>query len=209
MITPTGAQIHRAYQECLAYFKRPGAIKTSVRSLKSGGKAEWFFDVDPLLNDPVGCRNATFLYVECLEKLARQQRVDCFASIEKAGGGTVGAIRLAGAVSIYSGIPNVVIRLDKKIVTEQIKLPPVDGRPGKEQLQGAKIVIITDHSTTATEILKAVQVVKRNGGEVTDVIAYSTIPSELRKQELEAQGINIHSLYELPRDARSVGIGIE
>lgn len=209
MITPPAAQIRTAYQECLAYFKNLPAFKSSVRSLKSGGKAQWFFDVDPLLNDPIGCRNATLLYVEWLEKLARQKRVDCFASIEKAGGGTVGAIRLAGAISIYSGIPNIVIRLNKKIASEQIKLPPVDGRPRKEQLQEAKVVIITDHTTTASEILNAARAIRRNGGEVTDVLAFSTRPGELRYQELEKEDIDFHSLYELPRDARAVGAEID
>ncbi len=194
MITPTACNIQTAHQGCLAYFKSPEAIKTSVRSLKSGGTAESFSDIDPLLNDPIGCRNATFLCVEWLERLARHQRIDCFASIEKAGGGTVGAIRLAGAISMYSGIPNIVIRPNKKIATEQIKLPPVEGRPGKDQLQGAKVVIITDHVTTATEILKATKVIEANGGKVTDVVAFTTRTDDLRQQDLETQGISLHSL---------------
>src|SRR3989304_3520405 len=96
MITPKAYQVRESYKGCMAYLRSPEAHKSSVRSLKSGGHAGTFFDIDPMLNDPIGCRDAAYVFVERLEKLARQQRVDCFASIEKAGGGTIGLIRSAG-----------------------------------------------------------------------------------------------------------------
>lgn len=206
MIIVKPSEVEAAYQQTIDYFNVPGAIKSSLRFFKSGGPEDYFFDIDYLLNDPVHCEAAVRLYVDLIQRIARQQRVDFLAFIEKptggqkASGGTVGAIRIAGAISMYSGIPNVTVRLAKHLPSERIKVPYDLGKPQVEQLTGTNVILVTDHCSKGRELIGSVDAIEANGGKVTDAVAYSMREDLVPWKDLEQKGIELHCIHRLKKE---------
>ena len=64
--------------------------------------------IDYLLNDPEKCKLILDVYSNGIRALQREKRIDVLAFIEKASGGTVGLLRLAGALSIETQITNII-----------------------------------------------------------------------------------------------------
>lgn len=216
MIIVKPSEVEAAYQQAIDYFNAPGAIKTSLRFLKSGGAEDYFFDIDYLLNDPVGCEAVVKLYVDLIQRIARQRRIDFLAFIEKptggqkASGGTVGAIRIAGAISIYSGIPNVTVRIAKPLPCDRIKVPYDFSKPQAEQLMGTNIILVTDHCSKGRELISSIDIIEANGGKVTDAVAYSVREDLAPWKDLEQKGIELHCIHRLKKErpkleATSVG----
>jgi orotate phosphoribosyltransferase len=168
-----------AYRHLRGYLADGESIKQSVHALRSGTVDKFFVDFDFVVNDPRRCQSAVDLFVAKLQQLVRRERVDGLAFLEKArdalvpSGGTVGAVRLAGAISIASGVPNFVIRMSKDIIAERIKLPHNTHAGNSALLTGASIVVITDHCSTGKELLSAIETISAHGGRVVGVIAYT------------------------------------
>jgi len=169
----------------------------------------YFVDFDVLINDPYRCEQIVRLYVLKIREINSKRPIDLLGFIEKYSGGTIGAIRIAGAISIFTRIPNVPIRLTKEIRFERVKIPPVIGKPTKGRFSGAKIVVVTDHVTTGGEVLNAIDAVRYNGGEVTDVIAFTARTDKVRLNDFAERGVRFHSLFKLPEDLHRIGIIIE
>ena len=206
MIIVRPNEIAEAYRQTLDYLVAPGAIKSSLRFFKSGTAEDYFFDVDYLLNDPVSCETVVRLYVDQIQKILRHHRVDFLAFIEKPtggpkpSGGTVGAIRLAGAISIYSGVPNVIIRLVKNQPCDKIKVPYDFGKPQFEQLTGTNVILVTDHISKGREVFNSIDAIEANGGRVTDVVAFSVRDDLAPWKALEQKTIQLHCIHRLTRE---------
>jgi orotate phosphoribosyltransferase len=203
MIILNTGEVEAAYQRTLTYFKAPGAIKSSLHLFKSGKSDPYFFDIDYLINDSVSCEAAVLLFVHLIQNVARQHRVDFLAFIEKPtggqkpSGGSVGAIRLAAAISIYSGIPNVTVRIAKHLASEKVKLQYDLNKPQDEQLAGANVIVVTDHCSKGRELISAIEAIEENGGRVTDAVAY-TIREDLAPwKELDQKGVEFHFFHRL------------
>lgn len=203
MIILKPVEVEAAYQQTLTYFEAPGAIKSSLHLFKSGKSEGYFFDIDYLFNDPVSCEAAVRLYVHLIQNIARRHRVDFLAFIEKPtggqkpSGGSVGAIRLAAAISIYSGIPNVAVRLSKLLSSEKVKLPNILNKPQNERLAGANVIVVTDHCSQGRELISSIEAIEENGGKVTDAVAYSIREDLVPWSELEQKGVELHSVQRL------------
>lgn len=189
-------------------FKVQGVIKKSIRLFRMGLSEPYYVDFDVLINDPYTCEQIVRLYATKIMEITRERSIDLLGFIEKYSGGTIGAIRIAGAISIYTRIPNVPIRLTKEIRFERVKIPPIIGKPRKGRLSGTKVVIITDHSTTGGEVLNAIDAIEYNGGNVTDVIAFSVRTDAIKLKDFDDKGVAFHSLYNLPEDLRKIGLDL-
>ena len=92
--------------------------------------------------------------------------MDYIAFLEKRAN-TTGALTLAGAISINTGIPSLIVRLRKDIPRERIKFPR---EAGDEPLKDANVILLTDYATTGKELQPAVKAVKNLGGKVIGVV---------------------------------------
>jgi len=189
-------------------FKVPGVIKKSIRLFRMGLSEPYYVDFDVLINDPYICEQIVRLYAIKIMEISRERPIELLGFIEKYSGGTIGAIRIAGAISIYTRIPNVPIRLTKEIGFERVKIPPIIGKPRKGRLSGIKVAIITDHSTTGGEVLNAIDAVEYNGGNVTDVIAFSVRTDAIKLEDFNKKGVVFHSLYKLPEDLQKIELDL-
>lgn len=111
------------YERAKEFFKTPQAIKRSVRLYRSGLRERYYVDFDLLVVDPNRCETIAKLYAKEIERIAKATPIDLLGFVEKSSGGTTGAIKLAGLLSVYTGIPNVVVRLGKELRFERVKIP--------------------------------------------------------------------------------------
>ncbi|MGA2625483.1 MAG: hypothetical protein ABSF63_00290 [Candidatus Bathyarchaeia archaeon] len=189
-------------EEVRGYFEAPGVIKRSLHLYRAGLEGPYYVDFDAMANDPLKCRHLVSLYAREIEKVSLARPMDYLGFIEKGSGGTIGALRLAAAISIATGIPNIPIRLTKEIRTETVKVGEAPFKKGR--LTDRNIAIVTDHCTTGREILAAVDSVLYNGGSVTDVLAFSYVPDRLHVEDFQARNIVFHSIFKVPQDLPEV-----
>lgn len=182
------------------YFHSQGSVKQCLRVLRSGLDSDWYIDFDHMTIDPFQTEHIVEAYVMEIYKIIREYPVDFLAFIEKSDGGTVGAIRLAAAISIPTRIPSITIRLRKEIYSEKLKIP-IDIHHRKN----LKFILLTDHSTTGAEVKRAIKAIQSNGAIVTDVIAYS-VREEIDITEIEETGINFHFIQQTPKALEDIGI---
>ena len=79
-----------------------------------------------------------------------------------------------------------------------MKLPLIEDKTLRERLLDAKVTLVTDHITTGTELLDAVDAIEYNGGKVTNVIAYTLRTDMVNNEDFARRGISICSLHSLP-----------
>jgi orotate phosphoribosyltransferase len=188
------------------HFRTPGAFRTSRHASRMGLKRPFYMDFDHLVHDPVQCEEIVRLIAERIQEIHSSHPVHAVGFIEKAEGGTTGALTIAGAVSIFTRLPNLVVRLWKDIPSERIKLPPVRGQRSSERLAGMNVVVVTDHSTTGDEVLRAARAVEYFGAKVEDVIIYTSIESERKKDAFGR--MNVHLVHLLPQEAIAAGLEV-
>jgi len=199
-------------------FNGPNVIRRSGHRYRVGSPGEFYSDFDLLLNDPYNCRYVTAAYAQEIEEISKEYAIDLLGFVEKSDGGSVGAVRLAGALSIYTGIPNITVRLGRELEFEQVKTSRLEGefagKPQKAWLSGALVVVITDNTSSGGEAEKAVKAVEYNGGRVKDIITYTLRewkPPATERFEKRTPPIKLHTIWNLPEDIperRRVEIGI-
>lgn len=190
----------------LDHFRTPGAFRTSTHAYRMGLKGKFYMDFDHIVHDPIQCEEIVRLFAEKVEEIQAAHAVEAVGFLEKADGGTTGALTIAGAVSIFTRLPNLVVRLWKGIPSERIKLPPVPGQSASKRLADMSVVLITDHSTSGEELVRAVEAVAHFGARVEDVIIYTSIERRLKEEAFEK--IRVHRVHLLPRDAVAAGLEV-
>lgn len=166
-----------------------------------GKEISYYYDFDLILQEPTHCRWALELMAERVRKIdAEQGGVSLLAFVEKREN-TVGAIVLAAALSIETGIPNVVIRLRKAIPFERVKAGKV---PNEKPLAGKRVVIVMDFVGSGRELVAAIKSISHLGGQVTGIITF--ILDKVRFDESKAleevnfpkaKVVHIHDVKEL------------
>ena len=149
-----------------AAFAIPGFYRASSYIGDTGIPLERYFDFDVIYRDPAFCRLAVELLVREVKGRAAKERVDYIAFLEKQVN-TTGALILAGALTIHTGISHLVVRLWKDIPQERIKFPK---EAGEYPLKDANVVLLTDYVTTGRELQPAVRAVQNLGGKVVGVV---------------------------------------
>jgi orotate phosphoribosyltransferase len=131
-------------------------------TLASGRKSNFYFNLKPTMLDPEG---ATLLAELTYESLKDE-------GFDYIGGLEMGAVPLAGAVAQLSwikGHPIAAFFVRKKPKEHGARLA-VEGLAKDETLQGKRVVIIEDVTTTGDSAIKAVEAAREAGAEVALVL---------------------------------------
>lgn len=130
-------------------------------TLASGRKSNFYFNLKPTMLDAEG---ASLLAELTLDALISEK-------VDYVGGLEMGAVPIAGAIaqlSFMRGHPIQAFFVRKKPKEHGAKLT-VEGLARGESLQGKRVVIVEDVTTTGGSALKAVEVVREAGGDVAFV----------------------------------------
>jgi orotate phosphoribosyltransferase len=155
-------------------------------TLASGRKSDFYFNLKPTMLDPEGAA----LLAEVTFEALRDEKIDYIGGLE------MGAVPLAGAIAQWSWLkshPIAAFFVRKKPKEHGARLA-VEGLAKGERLQGKRIVIVEDVTTTGGSALKAVDAVREAGGEI--VLVLTMVDREEGAAETFAQaGLAFRSLY--------------
>src|SRR3984957_17202611 len=155
-------------------------------TLASGRKSDFYFNLKPTMLDPEGATLLAELTYEALKD----------DNLDYVGGLEMGAVPLAGAVAQLSwlkGHPIAAIFVRKKPKEHGARLA-VEGLAKGESLQGKRVAVVEDVTTTGESALKAVEAVRGAGGEV--VLVLTMLDREEGAVETFARaGLPFRSLY--------------
>jgi orotate phosphoribosyltransferase len=155
-------------------------------TLASGRTSHFYFNLKPTMLDPEGAALLAELTFEAL----RDDGLDYIGGLE------MGAVPLAGAVAQLSwikGHPIAAFFVRKKPKEHGARLA-VEGLANGESLQGKRVVIVEDVTTTGESALKAVEAARDAGGEVALVL--TMVDREEGASETFAKaGLPFRSLY--------------
>jgi orotate phosphoribosyltransferase len=155
-------------------------------TLASGRKSDFYFNLKPTMLDPEGAALLAELTYEALKD----------DNLDYVGGLEMGAVPLAGAIAQLSwikGHPIAAFFVRKKPKEHGARLA-VEGLAKGETLQGKRIVIVEDVTTTGGSALKAVEAVRDAGGEI--VLVFTMVDREEGATEAFAEaGLEFRSLY--------------
>jgi orotate phosphoribosyltransferase len=155
-------------------------------TLASGRTSNFYFNLKPTMLDPEGAALLAELTFEALKD----------DGLDYVGGLEMGAVPLAGAVAQLSwikGHPIAAFFVRKQPKEHGARLS-VEGLAKGESLQGKRVVIVEDVTTTGSSALKAVGAVREAGGEIA--LVYTMVDREEGASETFAQaGIPFRSLY--------------
>ena len=155
-------------------------------TLASGRKSDFYFNLKPTMLDPEGAALLAELTYEALKD----------DNLDFVGGLEMGAVPLAGAIAQLSwikGHPIAAFFVRKKPKEHGARLA-VEGLAKGETLQGKRIVIVEDVTTTGGSALKAVEAVREAGGDI--VLVLTMVDREEGATEVFAEaGLEFRSLY--------------
>jgi orotate phosphoribosyltransferase len=155
-------------------------------TLASGRKSDFYFNLKPTMLDPEGAALLAELTFDALKD----------DNLDYVGGLEMGAVPLAGAIAQLSWLKNQPIAaffVRKKPKEHGARLA-VEGLAKGETLQGKRIVIVEDVTTTGGSAIKALDAVREAGGDV--VLVYTMVDREEGAAEsFAAAGVPFRSLY--------------
>ena len=155
-----------------------GAIKFGDFTLASGRKSPYYVDLRLVYSNP-----------EVFEKFASmcadlvQKKVD--GKVDRIAGVPISGIPLATLVSHKLSLPLVLVRKEAKTHGREKK---IEG----ELEKGDKVVLVEDLVTVGGSVLEAVDAIKKEGGEVSDVVVILD-REEGALDSLSKAGIKLHS----------------
>jgi orotate phosphoribosyltransferase len=155
-------------------------------TLASGRKSDFYFNLKPTMLDPEGATLLAELTFEALKD----------DGLDYVGGLEMGAVPLAGAIAQLSwikGHPIAAFFVRKKPKEHGARLA-VEGLAKGESLQGKRVVIVEDVTTTGGSALKAVEAVRDAGGVIA--LVFTMVDRDEGATENFAQaGVAFRSLY--------------
>ena len=155
-------------------------------TLASGRKSDFYFNLKPTMLDPEG---ATLL-AELTYETLRDDQLDFVGGLE------MGAVPLAGAIAQISwikGHPIAAFFVRKKPKEHGARLA-IEGLATGESLQGKRVVIVEDVTTTGGSAMKAVEAVREAGADV--VLVLTMVDREEGADDTFSQvGLPFRSLY--------------
>lgn len=127
--------------------KECGAFKTGEFTLTSGKKSNFYVDIKQASTKPKILREIA----KCMAEHLKGE--------EKIAGMELGAVPLAVALSLETNLPYLIIRKGKRgHGTGKL----IEGEMKKDD----KIILVEDVTTTGSSLLKAAEIIKREGGRV-------------------------------------------
>ncbi|MDB5617923.1 MAG: Orotate phosphoribosyltransferase [Tardiphaga sp.] len=155
-------------------------------TLASGRKSNFYFNLKPTMCDPEGAA----LLAELTYDALREDNLDYVGGLE------MGAVPLAGAIAQLSWLKNhpIAAFFVRKKPKEHGARLAVEGLAKGETLEGKRIVIVEDVTTTGGSAVKALEAVREAGGNV--VLVYTMVDRDEGAAETFAKaGVAFRSLY--------------
>jgi orotate phosphoribosyltransferase len=155
-------------------------------TLASGRKSDFYFNLKPTMLDPEGAALLAELTFDALKD----------DNLDYVGGLEMGAVPLAGALAQLSWLKNhpIAAFFVRKKPKEHGARLAVEGLAKGETLQGKRIVIVEDVTTTGGSAIKALDAVRDAGGEV--VLVYTMVDREEGATQTFTQaGVPFRALY--------------
>jgi orotate phosphoribosyltransferase len=154
--------------------------------LASGRVSDFYFNLKPTMLDAEGAALLAELTVAAL----KDDKIDYVGGLE------MGAVPIAGAIaqlSFLKGHPIQAFFVRKKPKEHGAKLT-VEGLAPGESLQGKRIVVVEDVTTTGGSAVKAVEAVRDAGGEIAFVFTM-VYREEGATETFKEAGIPFRSLF--------------
>jgi orotate phosphoribosyltransferase len=157
-------------EELIQLLKDCGAIKFGRFVLTSGALSDYYVDIKKASTNP------TILKKIAEEMKKHSKGYDYIAGME------LGAVPLAVALSLETGIPYVIIRKEKR-----------DHGTGKQiegdDIKNKSVLIVEDVTTSGGSVIKSIQILRQNNAEVDKVLVVvdreSGTREKLKKMEVE------------------------
>jgi orotate phosphoribosyltransferase len=163
----------------IALLKANNVIKFGKFTLSSGRESDYYVDMKKAITDPE--------ILSCVAKIIFDKIKD--EKIDKIAGPALGAVPIATAVSLHSGIPMLMIRKSQKDYGTS-KL--VEG----ELQEKDRVVVVEDVTTTGNSLLKAIKAVSDNGGRIYR--AFVVVDREEgAENNLRSHGVILESLVSI------------
>ena len=164
-----------------------GALELGEFTLSSGQKSKYYFDGRLLTLDPEGSDLITSLFLEEIS----------MAQAEAAGGPTVAAVPIAGAIALKS-------RLDGKPVRGFFVRPEVKGHGGRKQVEGPiepgmRVAVFDDAISTGGSLLPAIDAVEAFGCQVVLVLCVLDRMQD-GSEEIRRRGLPFYAILEADQD---------
>lgn len=162
--------------ELITLLKENQVVKYGKFTLSSGRESSYYVDMKRAITDPIILNKIAEIITE---KIAQE-------NIDRVAGPALGAIPIVTAVSLESTIPMLMIRKSKKDYgTSEL----IEGDLEVDDL----VVVVEDVTTTGNSLIKAIQAVSENGGQVKR--AFVVVDREEGAVEnLKNEGIDLEPL---------------
>ncbi len=145
-------------------------------TLSSGKKSSYYINMKKAITEPE--------ILSTISKLITEKIID--EDVDKVAGPALGAVPIATAVSLESGLSLLMIRKEKKgYGTSKL----IEGELNHDD----NVIVVEDVSTTGGSLLKAIKAIQDNGGNV--VRAFVVVDrQEGAVEEFEKAGIKLEPL---------------
>jgi orotate phosphoribosyltransferase len=155
---------------------KKNALKLGSFTLASGKKSDFYIDIKKAYTKPEVLREIT----REMARLIKNERVDKIAGV------AVGAVPLATALSLESGLPFLIVR-------KELKGHGTGNKIEGELRTGEKVIIVEDVTTTGESVLKAVEAI-REVNALCDRVVVVVDRNEGARERLAGHGITLLSL---------------
>lgn len=185
----------------LEFFKELRAIHRCRHLYRNGTAGEEYADLDQIVSDPSRLECVLSLFSESVQEIRRETPLDFLAFIDKGssgyGGSTVGAILLASGLSLKTYLPFVLVRHDRRAMSEKVKMPAI--RPDEvDSLVNLTGVLITDHIGQGGEALEAIAAIEHAGGRISHCLSYTCRTALIQQSEFAAKGVEVRWFHDFP-----------
>ncbi len=137
-------------EKLMELLKDNDVIKFGKFTLSSGRESDYYVDMKKAITEPD--------ILECVANMISDQIKN--DDVDKIAGPALGAVPIATATSLISHKPMLMIRKKKK---DYGTSKQIEG----ELLEDDKVVIVEDVTTTGGSLIKAIDVIEDNGGNIT------------------------------------------
>jgi orotate phosphoribosyltransferase len=138
-------------KELINLLKDCGAIQFGRFVLTSGAVSDYYIDIKQASTNP-----------RILKKIA-EAMAEYAEGYDIIAGMELGAVPLAVALSLQTGIPYVILRKEKREHGTGKQIEGVD-------VKGKKVIIVEDVTTSGGSVIKSVQILRQNKAVVDEVI---------------------------------------
>ncbi len=153
------------------------AVKRGEFTLASGKKSDYYINIKEVYTKPEVLKEIAVKMAEIIEG----------KKIDKIAGVAIGAIPIAVALSLQTGIPFVIVRKEEKNHGTSSK---IEG----EIKEGERVVIVEDVTTTGGSVINAIEAL-RSFGCVCEEALVVVDREEGAEENLKRKGVKLISLF--------------